>query len=76
MGARHEREVSTIEDRVEPEVTDEVLGEEIELLGALMSAAAQAPEPLSDAEVDVVLGVPTEQPGGGPEGDRPTGPPG
>jgi hypothetical protein len=49
----------------DPELTDTVLGEEIELLGALISRAAQAHGCLTDAQLDAVLfGAPEPPPAG------------
>ena len=39
----------------DPELTDATLGSEIELLGALISRAAEAPECLSEDQIDEVL---------------------
>lgn len=39
----------------DPELTDATLGSEIELLGALISRAAEAQGPLSQEQVDAVL---------------------
>jgi len=41
--------------RSDPELTDADLGGEIELLGALISVAAQAEGSLTDEQVDAVL---------------------
>ena len=50
----------------DPELTDVDLQEEIDLVGALVLAAAQADGPLSQEQIDAVLGV-------GPAGE-PTAP--
>jgi len=39
----------------DPELTDTALGGEIELLGALISVAAQADGPLTDEQLDAAL---------------------
>ncbi len=42
----------------EKDLTDEVLADEIELVGALLAAAAASPGPMSDADIDEALGLP------------------
>lgn len=49
----------------DPELVDTVLGEEIELLGALISRAAQTQGCLTDEEVDAVLFAAAELPSAG-----------
>lgn len=41
----------------DPEITDEALGSEIELLGEVITAATGAESLLTDAQIDTVLGV-------------------
>ena len=41
----------------DPEITDEALGSEIELLSDVITAASGMEQSLSDAELDPVLGV-------------------
>ncbi|HEY3534645.1 MAG TPA: hypothetical protein VGK60_03695 [Pedococcus sp.] len=51
--------------RSDPELTDAALGGEIELLGALISVAADTDGPLSDEQVDAVLFGGVELPSAG-----------
>lgn len=44
---------------VDPELSDPDLGSEIELLADVMDVASSAPSPLSQEQVDTVLGVRT-----------------
>ncbi len=41
----------------EEDLTDEVLADEIELVGALVAAAAESPGPMSQDDIDEALGV-------------------
>lgn len=41
----------------DPEITDQALGSEIELLSDVITAASDSEQSLSDAELDTVLGV-------------------
>jgi hypothetical protein len=41
----------------DPEITDQALGSEIELLSDVITAASDSEQSLSDAEHDTVLGV-------------------
>ena len=49
-------------NRPEPELTDESLQTEIELLGEVIAAVSLFPRPLTDAELDKALGLPHPQP--------------
>jgi hypothetical protein len=46
----------------DPELSDPDLGSEIELLADVMDAASTTPSPLSQAQVDTVLGVRADEP--------------
>jgi hypothetical protein len=48
--------------RGDPEITDDVLDEEIELLADLMDAAREASRPLSVEAIDAALGVRVDDP--------------
>lgn len=48
--------------RSEPELTDEKLQTEIELLGDVIAAVSLSPRPLTDAELDEALGLPHPHP--------------
>ena len=54
-GVRRWQGMVTMPD--DPEITDEALGSEIELLGEVITAAAGAESLLTDAQIDTVLGV-------------------
>jgi hypothetical protein len=41
----------------DPEITDQVLGSEIELLAELIDAASHSSSPLGQDQIDAVLGV-------------------
>ncbi|HEY7721617.1 MAG TPA: hypothetical protein VIB11_07235 [Pedococcus sp.] len=41
----------------DPEINDEALGAEIELLGEIITAATDADRPLTDEQLDTALGV-------------------
>lgn len=45
-------------NRPEPELTDESLQTEIELLGEVIAAVSHFPRPLTEAELDDALGLP------------------
>ena len=47
----------------DPELTDQVLGSEIELLAELIDAASHACSPLGQDQIDAVLGVADVEPG-------------
>jgi hypothetical protein len=49
-------------NRPEPELTDESLRTEIELLGDVIVAVSLFPHPLTEAELDEALGLPNRQP--------------
>lgn len=63
-GVRRWQGMVTMPD--DPEITDEALGSEIELLGEVITAAAGAEGLLTDAQVDAVLGVDLDGVGPGP----------
>jgi len=46
----------------EPELTDESLRTEIELLGEVIAAVSRFQHPLTEAEMDEALGLPHPQP--------------
>jgi hypothetical protein len=46
----------------EPELTDESLRTEIELLGDVIVAVSLFPRPLTESELDQALGLPNRQP--------------
>ena len=48
--------------RCEPELTDEELQAEIELLGDVIAAVSHFPRPLTEAETDEALGLPNRRP--------------
>jgi hypothetical protein len=48
--------------RSEPELTDENLQSEIELLGDVIAAASLSQRPLTEAELDEALGLPHPHP--------------
>jgi hypothetical protein len=56
---------------VDPELSDPELGSEIELLADVMDVASAAPASLSQEQVDIVLGVRSEELEG--ERSHPTG---
>ena len=49
-------------NRSEPELTDEELQAEIELLGDVIAAVSLFPRPLTEAETDQALGLQHPQP--------------
>lgn len=46
------------------ELTDVALQQEIELVGDLVVAASHSPGPMSQEEIDRILGLPSGRPGG------------
>jgi hypothetical protein len=49
-------------NRSEPELTDEELRTEIELLGDVIAAVSHFPRLLTEAELDEALGLPNRRP--------------
>ena len=61
---------------VDPELTDQDLGSEIELLADVIDGASEAPSVLSQQQVDSLLGVsptPTDGERSGPTGEERSG---
>jgi hypothetical protein len=52
----------TDSQRPAADLTDEVLADEIELVGALLAAAAASEGPLTQAQIDEVLGLEPHEP--------------
>jgi hypothetical protein len=51
-------------NRPEPELTDEKLRTEIELLGDVITAVSHIPRPLTETELDEALGLQKRAPAG------------
>jgi hypothetical protein len=60
-GTRDTRETA-MADHLDVPLEDATLMEEVELISTLMIAASEAEEPLEQAQIDRLLGVPDEDP--------------